>query len=107
MGWAKYMYDSAGDADEAANSLSVKKTRLPFEDYYRRIRAPNAMTPDPPAYFRGMLFSEFLATHDWQRPESSSCCTRRSSKDAVYGSAASEKVKGALRRRSKAKRAST
>lgn len=53
-----------GHVEQRSHSKQVRKAKLPFEDYYRRIRFPGAMTPDPPAYFHGQLVSAL-----WQQIE--------------------------------------
>lgn len=58
--WAKYFadIDGAEKAQDKTHGFEAKKSRLPFEDFYRRIRSTRTMTPDPPAYFNGVLMSE-------------------------------------------------
>lgn len=57
--WARYFHGSLSDIEDN-RGLSTRKTRLPFEDFYRNVRPSSGMIPDPPCYFNGNLVTDLL-----------------------------------------------
>jgi Ca2+-binding EF-hand superfamily protein len=58
--WARYFHGSTAVDEQDANVLDAGKQRLPFEDYYRRLRPSTGMILDPPCYVGGVPLSVFL-----------------------------------------------
>jgi hypothetical protein len=80
--WAKYFHSvDHHDDDMARLPFEDTKARLPFEDFYRRIRCVSTMTPDPPAYFGGVLMSELLQEIEDLSHSRSDLGSRRHSKE--------------------------
>lgn len=63
--WARYFHGCADVEEHDVVALSSTKPKMPYEDFYRRLRPMSGMTPDPPCYYNGVLVSELLVSEDF------------------------------------------